>query len=109
MPCKIWVVATHEGAIHVGIDINDWLDIVVADGAEFGSGGDGGHVAQNLLCLQSAVRSDGGGAAGRLSGVCAINGQALKRGQRVNLILRSLYGHAVGNSISGVHVKAGSG
>ena len=40
--------AAQVGAFHVGVDVDDRLDVVVADVALLGAGHDGGQVAQHL-------------------------------------------------------------
>ncbi len=36
------------GSIHVGVDVDDRLNVVVAYGAQFGSGHDAGQIAEDL-------------------------------------------------------------
>ena len=97
------------GPIHIRIDIDDRLDVVVAHRAQLGSRRDGGQVAQHLDRRLSARRAGSGRAAGRSSHGGAGDRQAFQSGQRVDPILRRLNGHVVGDSALGIEIEGGGG
>ena len=53
------VTRAQVGAVDVGVDVDDGLDVVVADGAQLGAGHDGGEVAEHLHWRAAPGRGGG--------------------------------------------------
>ena len=125
--------AAQVGAFHVGVDVDDRLHVVVADGALLGAGDDGGQVAQHLHGPGGAGRAGCG--AGSLRGSQLPNGEApgapwkccwraaswprswpnsvtgrlSSAASDVQPVLRSLDGDVVGNAVARIEIEVGAG
>ena len=97
------------GSIHIRVNIQNRLHIVVAHGAEFRAGRDGRQVAQNLNRWRNSRHRGRRGGNGLLRRSRAGDGQALQRRQRVEAILRGLDGHVVGYPVFGIEIEVGGG
>ena len=105
------------GAVDVGEDVDDGLDVVVADGAEFGAGLDVGDISEHLHGAGSAGSTGGGDRGEAAAGAKGLrwqgaaggtgDGQALQVGNGVEVILRGLSGDAVADAVAWIEKEVG--
>ncbi len=126
--------AAQVGSFNVGVDIDDRLDVVMADFALLGSGDDGGKIRQNLHGLASARRGSGGSGSLSRRHTCRaarrrerrlkcwwraayiaamvaelVTGKPFQLSQVIHAVLRRLDGDVVRNAVTRIEIKGGAG
>ena len=127
------VTRAQVGSFDVGVDVDDRLNIVMADRALFHARHDAGKIRQHLHRPGSARRSRGGGSAcagptlpkGEAPGAAVevlpegwviaasvaelVMGRLSSAAMAVHAVLRRLNGDVVGNAVAGIEIEVGAG